>query len=73
MIKELAKFFAGFQLAHVLAHLLIQQAGSFPVVNDFLFFKVSLTSSLNMAAIWTNALIFLVLFYIAYFWKRRTA
>ncbi len=71
MIKELCKFFAGFQLAHIWAHIAVQQGANFPVTNDLYFFKITLTSNINIAAIWINALIFLVLLYFAYLRKPK--
>lgn len=73
VIKELCKFFAGFQLAHVVAHILLQVEGGFPFINNFVFFEITLTKELNGSAIWTNAIIFFILFYFAYLWKRKNS
>ncbi len=67
--KEFCKFAAGFQLAHVIAHIMIQSEGHFPVTTNFGLFKITLSKSLNISAIWTNLVIFLVFFYIAYFFR----
>ena len=68
--KEFCKFAAGFQLAHVIAHIMLHSEAHFPVTTNFGLFKITLSKSLNMSAIWTNVIIFLLFFYFAYCFKR---
>lgn len=62
-IKEILKFFVGFQTAHTLSHIWVQFSGILP----YTFWNFTLTMSLNFWAIITNAAILVALIYFAYY------
>ncbi len=64
--KEVVKFLAGFEAAHLLGHVLLQFGAILPLEFGLGSIDINFTEGLNVAAIIVNTLILVVLVYFGY-------